>query len=235
MKKYLTLIMTITIILLNSTCIAMKLEKAELLGSIATFPPSGAFRIEGAVSNEGELAKEKEYKSGNDYARGTACFGSGENTLYVYYDNSYFYTEDFKENVFRSKELSNSCRMGGDNIANTITLPFGFPHTCSIYQINNDTGIKLYLLQYDTGAIPSYKMIGKRQDGRWVKYFETEAAEQYYGIKRAFCHNYQLKDDKIIFEYGRYDAAEKKFVTNIELQFIWNEADQWFGLEMATH
>ena len=235
MKKYLTLITIAVSLLLNTNCFAMKLENSILLGSISTLPPSGAFRIEGATSNEGELEREKEYKSGNDYAKGVACFGSGEDIIYVYYNNDYFYTEDFSENVFRSKELTNSCRMGGENIDEAVILPFGFPHTCSIYQITNDIGLKLYLLQYDTGAIPSYKMIGKRQDGKWVKYFETETAEQYYGMKRAFCHNYKLKDNTVIFEYGRYDAVEKKFITNIELQFVWNDDDKWFGVEILNH
>lgn len=235
MRRYLTLFVVAIIALMSPTCLAMKLESSTELGSIATLPPSGAFRIEGAVSNEGILAKEKEYKSGRDYARGVACFGSDEDALYVHYDNSYFYTEDFGENVFRSKELVNSCRMGDSDIANTIVMPLGFPHTCTIYQINNDTGTKMYLLQYDIGAIPSYKMIGKRQDGNWVKYFETTVAEQYYGMKLAFCHNYRLDGNSVIFEYGRYSAEENKFITNIELQFIWNDEDQWFGVEIVSH
>lgn len=233
MKKYLTLLV-IAVLLIPANCFAIKLENVVEIGSIATLPPSGAFRIEGATSNDGRLAKEKEYKSGKDYAKGVACFGSGDDALYVYYDNSYFYTEDFGENVFRSKTLVNSCKMGGKDAADTIILPMGFPHTCTIYQVINDLGLKMYLLQYDTGAIPSYKMIGKRDD-KWVKYFETEAAEQYYGMKLAFCHNYKLKDNAIIFEYGRYNAVEKKFITSTELQFIWNDGDRWFGVDCKTY
>ena len=232
MKKYLILLMVT--LLIPANCFAMKLEKAVELGSFATFPPSGAFRFEGVTSNEGTLAKEKEYKSGKDYAKGVACFGSGEDALYVYYDNSYFYTEDFRENVFRSKTLINSCKMGDKDPADTIIMPIGFPHSCTIYQVTNDLGLKMYLLQYDTGAIPSYKMIGKR-DGKWVKYFETEAAEQYYGMKMAFCHNYKISGNAVIFEYGRYSAVEKKFLTSIELHFIWDDKDQWFGVDCKTY
>ena len=232
MKKY--LILLILALLIPANCFAMKLEKAVELGSFATFPPSGAFRFEGTVSNEGTLAKEKEYKSGKDYAKGVACFGSGDNALYIHYDNSYFYTEDFSENIFRSRTLITSCKMGDEDSADTIIMPMGFPHSCTIYQVTNDLGFKMYLLQYDTGAIPSYKMIGKR-DGKWVKYFETEAAEQYYGMKMAFCHNYKLNGNAVIFEYGRYSAVEKKFLTSTELHFIWNDTDKWFGVDCKIY
>ena len=90
-------------------------------------------------------------------------------------------------------------------------------------------------MEYDKGAVPSYKLIGKRQDGKWLRYFETTAAEQYYGMIRAFCHNFSLQDDTIVFEYGRYDIVEKKFITSTELRFIWNDSDQWFGVECITN
>ena len=212
-------------------CFAMRFESTTELGSIASLPPYGAFVIEGATSNNGQLSTESAYKSGNEYAKGVATFGNGENILYVHYDNSYVYTEDFGENVFRSKELANSCKMGDNNIDNIVILPMGFPHSCNIYQVHNNSGIKMYLLEYDKGAVPSYKLIGKRQDGKWVKYFETVAAEQYYGMNRAFCHKFYLNDDAIVFEYGRYDIVEKNFITHTELRFIWNDSDQWFGVE----
>ena len=228
------LLLIVTVLLVHTNCLAMKLEKVVELGSMATFPPSGAFRFKGITSNDGTLAKEKEYKSGRDYAKGVACFGSGDDVLYVHYDNSYYYTEDFGENVFKSKELINSCKIGSRDIADTIIIPLGFPHTCTIYQVINDQGLTMYLLQYDIGAIPSYKMIGKR-DGKWVKYFETVAAEQYYGMRWAFCHNYKLSDNAIIFEYGKYIKAENKFVTSTELQFIWNDTDRWFGVNCKNY
>ena len=233
MKKFL-LSLIFVLIFTTANCFAMELTQSIKLGSISTLPPWGVFNIEGATSNQGTLSKEAEYNSGRDYAKGVACFGSGEGALYVHYDNSYVYSEDFKLEAFHSKELAKSCRMGDKNIEYTLILPLSFPHTCAIYQITNDAGLNLYLLEYDKSAVPSYKLIGKRQDGKWVRYFETVAAEQYYGMIRAFCHNFKLDGDKIIFEYGRFDVVDKKFKTNIELQFIWNDADQWFGVEMIN-
>lgn len=217
--------------MISADCLAMRFESTTELGNIASLPPYGAFIIEGANSNNGQLSTETAYKAGNEYAKGVATFGNGENILYVHYNNGYVYTEDFAENVFRSKELANSCKMGGSNIEDTIILPMGFPHSCSIYQVHNNSDIKMYLLEYDKGAVPSYKLIGKRQDGKWVKYFETTAAEQYYGMNLAFCHKFYLNNDSIVFEYGKYDIVEKKFVTHTELRFIWNDSDQWFGVE----
>ena len=231
----LALLITTTLLLIFSNCFAMNFSDPISLGSIATLPPYGAFIIEGATSNQGKLSTEKAYKTGHEYAKGIATFGSDDNILYVYYDNSYVYTEDFGENVFRSKELANSCRIGGSTIENTLILPMGFPHSCTIYQVNNDADIKMYLLEYDKGSVPSYKLIGKRQDGKWLKYFETTAAEQYYGMTLAFCHNFSFQNDTIIFEYGRYDIAEKKFVTSIELRFEWNDDDQWFGVNQVEY
>ncbi len=205
--------------LMSSNCSAMNFSQTTELGTIATFPPDGHFIIDGATSLQG-----------ND-SKGIATFGSNENILYVYYDNSYFYSEDFAENAFHSKELAKSFKIGGNNIENTLTLPMAFPHTCKIYLVSNDSNIKMYLLEYDKSSVPTYKMIGKREDGKFVKYFETVAAEQYYGMKRAFCHNFLLRENSIVFEYGRYDIAEKKFITSTELRFIWNDSDQWFGVE----
>ena len=227
--------LAVTLLCIYSNCFAMTFGVTTSLGSISTLPPYGAFVIEGATSNQGELSTEKAYKSGREYAKGVATFGSNDNVLYVHYNNSYVYTEDFGENVFRSKELANSCRIGGSNIEDTLILPMGFPHSCNIYQIQNDLGIKMYLLEYDKGAVPSYKLIGKRQDGKWLRYFETTAAEQYYGMVRAYCHNFSLQDNTIIFEYGRYDVAEKKFLTSTELRFIWNDSDQWFGVNKIDY
>ncbi|MBR1729796.1 MAG: hypothetical protein IJ728_09770 [Selenomonadaceae bacterium] len=232
MQKFFGLI--IIIMLMSSTCLAMNFQQSIKLGSFSTLPPYGAFRFEGATSNQGELSKEVEYKSGTEYAKGVAAFGTGENILYVHYDNSYFYTDDFKLNAFKSKELINSCRIGDSNIENTLILPLSFPHSCNIYQIKNDSNMSLYLLEYDTTGIPSYKVIGKRSDGKWLRYFETVAAEQYYGMFNAFCHSFKLDGDQIIFQYGRYDIVEKKFITNVELHFIWNYADQWFGVEQVN-
>ena len=237
MKKFFELLTAVIVFLLSvpSNCLATDFSASTLIGSIATLPPYGAFVIENATSNQGELSNEKAYKTGREYAKGTATFGQGENVLYVHYDNSYVYTQDFGENVFRSKELVNSCKIGGSNIEDTLILPMGFPHSCNIYQISNDLGIKMYLLEYDKGAVPSYKLIGKRQDGKWVRYFETVAAEQYYGMTRAFCHNFSLQGNAIAFDYGRYDAAEKKFITSTELKFTWNDSDQWFGVNQISY
>ena len=233
MKLKIFFAVILVIMTVSSNVFAMKLSKTNEIGSISALPPSGAFRIEGAASNQGERSDIKEYKTGREYVKGVACFGSGENALYVHYDNSYYYTEDFVDNLFRSKELANSCRMGAADIKNTVILPLGFPHNCQIYQVENDSNIPMYLLEYDKNAVPIYKLIGKRPDGVWVKYFETLEAEQYYSMKFAFCHNYYIKDNMIVFEYGRYNSKEKKFITNIELQFIWNDSDKWFGLNQV--
>ena len=214
------------ILLTTSNCFAMKFTQLNELGTISTLPPEGAFIIDGATSNKGRVSETNR----QEYTKGIAIFGTGDNALYVYYDNSYFFTDDFAENAFHSKELANSFKVGGNDINSSLILPMTFPHTCKIYLVNNDENLTMYLLEYDKSSVPYYVMIGKRQD-KWVKYFETVAAEQYYSMRLAFCHNFLLRDNSIVFEYGKFDIVEKKFITSTELKFIWNDSDQWFGVE----
>ena len=236
MKDLFNFILTITIIYFtSSSCLAVTFEKATELGSVSSLSPSGAFKIEGAVFNKGEFSTDKEYEGTKVYNKGLACFGMGEAALYIHYDNSYVKSKDFMLKAFHSQELKKSCQIGDrEDMKNIFPMPLAFPHAFNIYKIENDKGINLYLLQYDVDTLPSYKAVGKRPDGKWVKYFDTEAAEKYYGMKLAFCHNFYLKDNKVIFEYGRYNSEEKKFETYIELQFIWNDKDQWFGVDQAV-
>ena len=76
--------------------------------------------------------------------------------MYVYYDNSYFFTDDFAENAFHSKELANSFKVGGNDINSSLILPMTFPHTCKIYLVNNDENLTMYLLEYDKSSVPYY-------------------------------------------------------------------------------
>lgn len=206
--------------LLSSTCFAITLTNLVEFGIISTLPPNGKFVIVGATSING------------DNSKGIASFGQGNDLLYVHYDNSYFFTDDFKLNAFHSKELINSFKIGGNDVSDTIILPMTFPHTCKIYQVVNDSNLPMFLLEYDKSSVPSYKLIGIRQ-GKWVLYFETVAAEQYYSMKMPFCHNFKLQGDSIIFEYGHFDSVEKKFITSSELIFTWNNSDKWFGVNLS--
>ena len=230
-KRVVFVLMIINIwIALPSNCMAMAFSQPVELGSMSALPPYGAFKITGATSNQGTLSTEKE-QSG-DYAKGVACFGEGAYALYVHYDNSYFYTDDFKMNVFHSKEFDKSCLIGDKDTKNTLILPLGFPHNFTIYFIKTDSKINLYLLAYNTNTLPSYKLIGRREDGRFVNYFSTEAMEKYYGMTRAFCHNYRVLDNEIIFEYGKYDKVKAKFISYAEMHFTWDDKTQWFGVNI---
>ena len=216
-------VLILNLIFMSSTCLAMTFQTPIELGKVASLTPNGEFKFTNATSIQGSSAK------------GTACFGEGSTAIYVHYDNSYVNSEDFKLNAFHSKELINSCKVGAQELNNTLILPLGFPHDFSIYLIKTDEKIQFYLFEYNASAVPTYVVIGKRADGLWIKYFETVAAEQYYGMTRAYCHSYHVDGDKIIFEYGRYNATEKKFATNIELHFCWEDDTQWFGVEQITY
>ena len=122
--------------------------------------------------------------------------------------------------------------IGDKDTKNTLILPLGFPHNFTIYFIKTDSKINLYLLAYNTNTLPSYKLIGRREDGRFVNYFSTEAMEKYYGMTRAFCHNYRVLDNEIIFEYGKYDRVKAKFMSYAEMHFTWDDKTQWFGVNI---
>ena len=205
--------------LMSTTCSAMVLSEPIELGSVASVLPNGEFKFTGAQSVEGNSSK------------GIVKFDD----LYVHYNNSYVNSEDFKINAFHSTELSDSCHIGASTLNNTLTLPIGFPHKFDIYLINTDENMKFYLLAYDVNAVPSYKLLGKHKNKFWSKYFETTAAEKYYGMDRAFCYNYYVKDDTIVFEYGKYNSVEKKFINYEELIFHWEDDTQWFGVEHISH
>ena len=136
------------------------------------------------------------------FDKGYATFDGGK--LYVHYEGG-------------TQPL---VRIGTSDKSNTVQVPCG-----SIYKINTDQGITLYFLNGDGYGYPSYRLIGKRADGRFVKYVEGEAIDKAYGVGGGDqWYTIDVKKDSIIVHYR---MGAKEIFKSVKLQ--WDESAKWFS------
>lgn len=174
------------------------------------------------------------------YGKGVARYGNGADALYAHYDS------------YNMRNDGYNIHFGDKNIKNTIAISamiFGE----EIFKINSDSGITFYMIHtsYDLPDETWYTLIGRRKDGVWVKYFESDSVtEKYFGkVARAghanvwegksiCCNNFKVNGDMIIVEYSRYykNAGQRgELIKEGEFRFKWDDAAQWFGVEHIVY
>lgn len=149
-----------------------------------------------------------------DQREGVAIFGNNHNKLYIHFkddrNNRYF-------------------KLGGESISNTVEVNLGYT---TIYQITTDSDLLLYAVE-ECEPTGDYTIVGKRVDGKFVKFISTEDIKlKYFG---RIYGTYQLAHikvlgDKIVIPFGkewRYPIGE--FV------FKWDESAQWFSIEKVVY
>lgn len=147
------------------------------------------------------------YKKANSgYDKGYATFDNGQ--LYVHIEGG---------------KVNTMVRVGAADKANTIET------TCGIIEkINTDQDIKLYLLSgiYEDDG---FKLIGRRADGRYVKYADgNNLFYQYFKLKGlAGNYRYQVFKDCIVFTY----VGNGPFGSGPKIKLQWDDKAQWFGVE----
>lgn len=103
--------------------------------------------------------------------------------------------------------------------------------------MSTDIGITLYAFKDAHDFACYYDIIGKRKDGTFVKYIDTEKiAAEYYGKDTKWSPNFEnlvvLGDTICIDLYAHRDFTEKlpgeKLCT---FRFTWDDKKQWFGVQ----
>lgn len=126
--------------------------------------------IKNASHNNGDYYTKARKNNRNTYGKGIAQFGNGEDALYVHYN---YYT-DFGKFYF-----------GGKNKQNTIASP-NIVTIYDIFRIYTNEGITLYPLHRFYGPESEYIIIGRRADGKFVKYINTEEITKRYFSEKSY-------------------------------------------------
>ena len=212
MKKLFSLALMLAAALVMSTaasCFAMQFSQPVKVGVSFCDPYNGyGHQIEGATEIKAKKYFHPVKKAYLGYDKGYATFDGGK--LYVYYDGANNFT----------------VRIGASDRANTVQTECG---AGAISKINTDQGITFYFFNGvdaygERGQYPSYELIGKRADGRFVKYVEGVAIDKAYGISQGYDQTYytiDVKKDSIIVHYRSLD--------NVNIKLQWDEAAKWFS------
>ena len=211
---------------ISENVFAMTLSRPVEIGKVVHYSEDNGFEIVSAASNEGVEVTEKD--DIRRYISGTAIFGNAEGTLYFYYDVGTV-AENFKDATVR---------FGSRDSDNTIDLAHFVTYACTIFEMGVDDGSTMYLLanQYDGDGVFEYALLGRRRDGSFVKYFDTTSIKPYYFQDRKEkigFNNARCVGDKIFIDYGTYEFAGK-LKKEGSLEFPWDAAAQWFGVEIES-
>ncbi len=222
--------MALGAMMLWGNAMAMTFEQPEKIGGGVIWRQAGGggYAVNGATSNNGDYFTKYKKNNKHGYGKGVATFGSGKDVLYAHYNA---YTKN--NNVF----------FGGKEFNNTIPVRsalFGE----EIYKISNDEGLTMYLFHtsYDLKEQNWYTLIGKRADGKFVKYFEsTDIAKRFFKetVRGFACVDFMVQDNLIIIVYERNTEGKQLGRDNAdergEFRFKWDDAAQWFGVEHVAY
>ncbi|MBD3878350.1 MAG: hypothetical protein SR1Q5_01510 [Quinella sp. 1Q5] len=150
-------------------------------------------------------------KLDGDFSKGVAVFGDN---LYFHFDCRKVMEENFDA----------ASRFGGSDSSNAVPV-YVFEGRTQIYPISGDDGRNFYLLATETGGGSSLKVIGDR-DGSWVKYFDTLNMRNQIPYE-FYLDGFRADGDTIIFLYKEWQKENY-----CQLCYKWDEAAQWFGVEV---
>lgn len=157
-----------------------------------------------------------------DFSKGVAQFGD----LYFHFDAPALRDRMPLAKTFAEEEeiFAYASRFGSRNFANTVPV-YTFEGSTRIYPLKSDDGREFYLLVTETGGGGSIKVIGER-NGKWVKYFDTA------DVRKKIPHDFYLDNfytagDTIILDYKEWQKEN-----HCALRYKWDEAAQWFGVEI---
>lgn len=214
MRKFLIIVMAL--ILITTNCSAMTFSQPVEIGQ-AGCPdqaPYAGVVIKGASANNGNYwtKDDPNPRKGNmkTYGKGIARWGNGLDALYCRYNYE-----------------TRSIEYGGQNNY-IVNLGSSMRY---ISKIQTDEGTTLYSLFYGF-HYSDVVIIGKRKDGKWVKYIDTSIIdEQYFGKNLFYMDRPNYK--KIIAEGDTIILKYKIFKTKSEgeFRFKWNDKAQWFSVE----
>ena len=242
--RILTLTMGALLLSVSASCLAMTFSQPVEIGR-AFIEARNCFSVEGAAYHTGiPFSNEKYIKAYNlrkspvtIYDKGTTRFGNGEDAIYFHYDARNGYAS-YSSNPVISK-------FGDKKIENTVSVNTGDPGYIRL--IKSDGGVTLYLMSCYSqmsrarGYQWIHTLIGKRQDGQFVKFFDTtEFSKRYFkdsGIRNINFADCIVQGDTIILKFkyfaNRTDTDIKP--TSGEFRFKWDDKAHWFGVEQVAY
>ena len=197
--------------LFSGSCFAMQFSQPVKVGGICVDQTGKqGILIENASYNDGDYYTKARKDNRSTYGKGVARFGNGEDALYVHYN---YYT-DFGKFYF-----------GGEDKQNTI-IPPNVLTIYDIFRINTDEGITIYPLYKFYGPESEYIIIGRRADGKFIKYIDTEElTRRYFGTDSYIIYrNLSTKGDTLIIEYYQSGVSGTFY-------FKWDDKAQWFSVD----
>lgn len=199
LKKFFAAI--ICLLIFSAQASAMNLTLYESVGSISLGSRQSELKIEGYTQLDGNFSK------------GVAIFNDD---LYFHFDCS-----------AAMGDFDATSRFGGKIFSNAVPV-YVFEGRTQIYPIS-DADNKFYLLATETGGGSSFKVIGERNDGTWVKYFDTLDMRKQIPYD-FYMDNFYAEGDSIIFIYKQWQ--QERYCNYCKLCYTWDAANQWFGVEL---
>jgi len=201
----------LAVFFMAGNCFAMKFSQPIEIGRIFHTPSSGIIiRKADAISGN----SNRTFQDEKTYDKFTARWGDEVNGIYCHWDK---YPPNF----------------GGRNEF----FPVQMMVDASIQQIKNNENMPLYMVVITGSDIRNiiFYLIGKQQDGKWVKYFDTQTIKQNYPLTRMGYLNekFSVRDDTIIIAYGQIQNMNQTSIG--EFRFKWDEAAQWFSVEQVKY
>ena len=228
MKKFLGLLLMLMMI--ASNCLAMTFSQPVKIGSIGLINAPG-FSFNDVTHNNGTKIESR--RAGNYFSQGVARFGNGDDVLFFHY----------KQGTREKRYNDMITAFGSENIRNTVNITIKMPR---IYKINSDNGVTFYLIEdgNDLAEEDRYTLIGKKKDGTFVEYFDTDKirkryfGQQWQGI---WFKDIKCQGNQMIIHYER--NTQGKGFTSIynkadefgEFRFKWDDKAQWFGVEQVVY
>ena len=232
---------SIMMLMIASNCLAMTFSSPVKTGfSVWWIQGGGGINVENATKNNGDFyqhnipnGKKIIYDGSNQggirYGKGVAYFGDGNDALYAHYNGYNIRNDSF-------------IHFGSNDIKNTIPIS-AFVFGEEIFKINTNAGITFYMIHtsYDLPDETWWTLIGRRNDGVWLKYFESvKIIEQYFGKqgnvwdgKSICCDKFKIVGDTIVIEYSLYHKnvdTRGELIKIGEFRFKWDEEAQWFSV-----
>ncbi|WP_294156897.1 hypothetical protein [uncultured Selenomonas sp.] len=219
-------ILTLALLLTASDALAMTFSQPVDVGKVIDYADADyGYNIVNATATDATRLSNKKGIGGPDalfYTNGISRFGSGEDAIYFHYRG--------KERTYGGKELRD-------------TFPFK-SLGCNFFKIETDTALTLYMA-YEwqvSGEGNSCNLLGRRSDGRWVKYFDTrEITQRYFGdirqrVKLPYYARWYVYKDSIVVVYKRNPSNRmSNFVDAGEFRFHWDDNAQWFSVEHVLY
>ena len=211
------IVMVLYLLCLSSGCFAMSFSQPTTVGKIFVTPSSGTV-IRGASYNSGQPIDR--FQGEKTYRNGLAAWGNGDTALFFHY-GSY-------PPKFGSKNINNA-------------YPVKTWVDCEIIKIGTDSNISLYMLRNSGSDISviDFTLLGRRNDGVWVKYFDTNTLiENYFGANlnrkiRPIFSKFDVRNDTISMSYGYYSNGGVSRTG--EFRFKWDDKAQWFSVEQVVY